>query len=215
MKKVYLIALVVLAIVIIGVAYAEQITLTAYYPAPSGVYRKFVTTSETNLATNPSGSDLNARVCIGRTAAGTYDTEAVNLDVGANVGEGYTAVDDLYLKNPKSGSARWASQSTAASATSFDLVTFSGGGTQGSVPNLPAGNYFFTVFGHTTGATLGFTIQTTAEGQTSSIYVYPGMASGPGFAVPFSMSGIVTVIDGTMDISSSNCLMSRISGFRL
>ncbi|MFA5007794.1 MAG: hypothetical protein WC546_01055 [Candidatus Omnitrophota bacterium] len=48
---------------------------------------------------------LNGDIGIGTNAPGTYDNQAVKLDVN-----GATAVDDIYLKNPKSGSARWASQ---------------------------------------------------------------------------------------------------------
>lgn len=52
MRKIYISGLFVLAAVIIGFAWAEQITLTTYYPAPYGVYREFTTTGNTYLATD-------------------------------------------------------------------------------------------------------------------------------------------------------------------
>ena len=39
MRKLYIIGLIALAALIIGLAWAEQITLTTYYPAPYGVYK--------------------------------------------------------------------------------------------------------------------------------------------------------------------------------
>jgi len=40
MKTLYILGLIALAATIIGLAWAEQITLTTYYPAPYGVYRE-------------------------------------------------------------------------------------------------------------------------------------------------------------------------------
>jgi len=65
MRKFYIFGLVVLAVTIIGFAWAEQITLTTYYPAPYGVYRQFTTTSKTTLATNLLSVDPDASVGIG------------------------------------------------------------------------------------------------------------------------------------------------------
>ena len=44
MRKLYILGLIALAAIIIGVAWAEQITLTTYYPAPYGVYRQMQAT---------------------------------------------------------------------------------------------------------------------------------------------------------------------------
>jgi len=52
MRKLFYLGLIALAGIIIGLAWAEQITLTTYYPAPYGVYREFTTTGNTYLATN-------------------------------------------------------------------------------------------------------------------------------------------------------------------
>jgi len=52
----------------------------------------------------------DGNVGIGMTNPGSYDGEQARLDVGTNSSEGYTAVDDVWLKNPKFGSARWASK---------------------------------------------------------------------------------------------------------
>ncbi len=38
MRKLYILCVIALASLIIGLAWAEQITLTTYYPAPHGVY---------------------------------------------------------------------------------------------------------------------------------------------------------------------------------
>ena len=40
MRKLYIVGLVALTALIIGIAWAEQITLSTYYPAPYGVYRE-------------------------------------------------------------------------------------------------------------------------------------------------------------------------------
>ena len=40
MRKFYLIGLIALACIIIGLAWADQVTLSTYYPAPYGVYRE-------------------------------------------------------------------------------------------------------------------------------------------------------------------------------
>ena len=40
MRKLYIFGLVAIAALIIGLAYAEQITFSTYYPAPHGVYRE-------------------------------------------------------------------------------------------------------------------------------------------------------------------------------
>ena len=70
MRKLYIFGLITLACVIIGLAWAEQMTFTTYYPAPYGVYREFTTTSKTSLATNPLGTsigqDPESMVGIGR-----------------------------------------------------------------------------------------------------------------------------------------------------
>lgn len=50
------------------------------------------------------GGGNKGNVGIGTTGPGTYDGEQAQLDVAD-----YAAVDDVYLKNPKSGNPRWAS----------------------------------------------------------------------------------------------------------
>ena len=47
MRKFYILAAVALAALVIGLAYAEQITFSTYYPAPHGVYREMRSTRTT------------------------------------------------------------------------------------------------------------------------------------------------------------------------
>ena len=49
MRKLYLFGLIGLVALIIGLAWAEQITFTTYYPAPYGVYKEFEATGKTRL----------------------------------------------------------------------------------------------------------------------------------------------------------------------
>ena len=65
MRKLYIFGLVGLACAIIGLAWAEQLTMTTYYPAPYGVYKEFTTTSKTSLATGDTAVDTTAQVIIG------------------------------------------------------------------------------------------------------------------------------------------------------
>ena len=88
MRKFYILGLVGLAALIIGLAWADQITLTTYYPAPYGVYREFTTTSNTYLA-KQSGN-----VGIGTTAPGAK-LHVDNIKLQGNTI--FNEVDTLYL----------------------------------------------------------------------------------------------------------------------
>jgi len=70
MRKLYILGLIGVAVLIIGIAWAEQITFSTYYPAPAGRYREFSTTGKTTLATDEYDieTDEFARVGIGTTA---------------------------------------------------------------------------------------------------------------------------------------------------
>lgn len=82
MRKLYIFGLIGVAVLIIGLAFADQMTFTTYYPAPYGVYRQFTTTSKTCLATNTLGTDLgeDAEAMVG---IGTTSPDA-KLDVESN-----------------------------------------------------------------------------------------------------------------------------------
>jgi hypothetical protein len=66
-----------------AVAMSENLTMTTYYPSPSGVYRKLVSTTQTILARD------SGRVGIGTTAP----SAAVKLDVAGPVRVGNAASD--------------------------------------------------------------------------------------------------------------------------
>jgi len=68
MRKFYIVGLVVVAALVIGLAYAEQMIFSTYYPAPYGRYRQFSTTGLTTLATDEFGNEgATALVGIGTT----------------------------------------------------------------------------------------------------------------------------------------------------
>ena len=86
----------------------EEITLTTYYPAPYGEYENLYVAGTVGIA---------------NTSPGTYgvspDAASVVLDVGTASGTGYVAVDDIYIKNPKTGSANWLSSIAGGGAIDF------------------------------------------------------------------------------------------------
>ena len=57
MRKLYIIGLIGLVGIVASVAFAEQITLTTYYPAPFGVYKQMRTTESLLLQAEPTNSD--------------------------------------------------------------------------------------------------------------------------------------------------------------
>jgi len=68
MHKLQILTLLVLTLIIIGIAYADQVVLSTYYPAPYGRYRQFSTTGKTTLATDEFGNEgPSALVGIGTT----------------------------------------------------------------------------------------------------------------------------------------------------
>ncbi len=68
MRKLYIVGLIVVAALVIGIAIADEIKFSTYYPAPAGMYREFDTTGRTCLATDEYGIEGdNARVGIGTT----------------------------------------------------------------------------------------------------------------------------------------------------
>ena len=58
MRKLYIFGLVALASLIIGLAWAEQITLTTYYPAPFGVYGVMRLEPRAAAPASPSDGDM-------------------------------------------------------------------------------------------------------------------------------------------------------------
>lgn len=71
-----------------------------------------LTNNENRLVVEQDGD-----VGIGTTNPTTYDGVEVKLDVGNNSGSGYAAVDDIYLKNPRNGNARWTSKTGILSSS--------------------------------------------------------------------------------------------------
>ena len=57
MRKLYIFGLIALAVVIIGLAWAEQITLSTYYPAPYGVYKTMQANTMFLKPINPNNAD--------------------------------------------------------------------------------------------------------------------------------------------------------------
>jgi len=87
MRKLYIVGLVAVAALVIGIAIADEIKFSTYYPAPFGQYREFSTTGKTTLATNEFGIETDARVGIGTTNPGTAKLAVI----GGNVGIGTTS----------------------------------------------------------------------------------------------------------------------------
>ncbi len=93
MRKLYILGLVALAAVIIGLAWAEQMTFSTYYPAPAGVYNQMVTRclgvgdqtgDGLNYADAPDPSILaqeNDLWVAGRVGIGTTDTSYYRLNI--------------------------------------------------------------------------------------------------------------------------------------
>lgn len=107
MKKVIFLFLSIF--IFISVLFAENITITTYYPSPYGSYNEMrvnmlaVGSNYQDVIANPliDGSLIvSHNVSINRNTAGNYGSENVRLDTN-----GYGAVNDLWLKSPKSGAA--------------------------------------------------------------------------------------------------------------
>ena len=91
MRKLYIFGLIALACLIIGLAWAEQITLTTYYPAPYGVYKTLKVLNDNqkilmgNDATNP-GIELRDRDNSGNTPYIDFsDDSPVDEDYDARI----------------------------------------------------------------------------------------------------------------------------------
>jgi len=68
MRKLQILILLALALMVIGIVYADQMIFSTYYPAPYGRYRQFSTTGLTLLATDEFGNEgATAKVGIGTT----------------------------------------------------------------------------------------------------------------------------------------------------
>jgi hypothetical protein len=93
----------VLVLAAAGRLSSEQVSLSTYYPAPSGVYTNMITTGNTYLA-----RDAGA-VGVGMAAPREMqDGRSIALHVGR-----YAIANDVYLAAPVSGAPRWASQAGA------------------------------------------------------------------------------------------------------
>ncbi len=94
MRKLYILGLIGLMCVIFGLAWAEEITLTTYYPAPFGVYKDFETTENTHLATTTSGSvgigtvNPNYKFHV-HDAGGNVLVQLTQQSTGENVNDGF------------------------------------------------------------------------------------------------------------------------------
>ena len=67
MRKLYIVGLIAVALLVIGIAIADEIKFSTYYPAPAGKYREFSTTGKTCLATDEFNIETDAMVGIGTT----------------------------------------------------------------------------------------------------------------------------------------------------
>ena len=61
MRKLYIFGLLALACIIIGIAWAEQMTFTTYYPAPHGVYNNMVVMNNLGVGTSQPEGKLDVR----------------------------------------------------------------------------------------------------------------------------------------------------------
>jgi len=110
MRKLYIFGLIAVALLVIGIAIADEIKFSTYYPAPAGMYREFSTTGKTTLATDEFGIETDARVGIGTTDPGTAKLAVI----GGNVGIGTTSPGAKLDVAGTAKIANWAEQSLAA-----------------------------------------------------------------------------------------------------
>jgi len=107
MKKLHIFSLLILALLIIEIVWADEFTMSTYYPAPYGRYRQFSTTGKTLLATDEFGNE-GASAVVG---IGTTDPKALlHLygDSSANVEQIIESASDnafLYISADSSVSA--------------------------------------------------------------------------------------------------------------
>lgn len=128
-NKIVLILAFVLSGYMSAFAQQEEITITAYYPSPYGVYSEMAVTNRQAVG-DVNGDSLynNADMAVDQfgapipgslTVAGSVgigkkslqviqDGRNLDLDVVDNI-----VADDIYLRNPQQGVARWASQQVA------------------------------------------------------------------------------------------------------
>jgi hypothetical protein len=98
MRKLYIIGLIGVAVLIVAIAYAEQITFSTYYPAPYGVYNEM---RATRMAVGDTYIDSAAN-----SWGGTIDSNA-DLVVEGNLGIGTTAPQaQLDISDPSGARAQ-------------------------------------------------------------------------------------------------------------
>lgn len=73
----------VMLLAAVGELNSESVTLSTYYPAPSGVYTNMITTGNTFLARDPLAGPAESRVGIGTTAPGAKLAVSGNMTVGS------------------------------------------------------------------------------------------------------------------------------------
>lgn len=205
-------------------AFAEDITITTYYPSPYGVYQEmrsermavgntYYDSSQHCWLGGPCAIpdiDANADLIVeDNVGIGTVspqlnqDGRVLQLDVAENI-----VAKDIYLDNPRFGVARWASQTQGGTHFNLDLNDE----TTASV-GLPAGTYFVTAFGRTidAGKSASYWIGVNFEGLTRDVFIQDHPDGTPEFSIP----AVVTVNDGTLNLLSSNCFMYGVSGFKI
>ena len=111
MRKLYIFGLIGLAVVIIGLAFADQMTFTTYYPAPHGAYNNMVVMNSLGVGTTDPGT---ARVAVigGNVGIGTTNPESrLHIRGGPLVLQTANVTDsfDIQFYNPNDvyGDYKW------------------------------------------------------------------------------------------------------------
>ena len=80
MRKLYILCVIALAALIIGLAWADQITLTTYYPAPYGVYNDMVVMNSLGIGTTSPDDALHVYRDYNSAGSRTTDSSTVFID---------------------------------------------------------------------------------------------------------------------------------------
>lgn len=112
MRKFYLFGLIALAVVLIGPVFADEMTLSTYYPAPAGVYREFTVTQNANFATERDAFDNPiGRVGIGTTQPGRtlhiVGSEGMRLEPSELPATGTEVAGDIVIDTNDDNTLNW------------------------------------------------------------------------------------------------------------